>query len=376
MFTTDGRMNLNVQWEWWHSSTGKEKKDESIPHVTARHKPRPRHGAASSSVEGPGWEQPIITACGCGGEPDTVQASCPTCGGSSTASERGTAANALYACLTFMGKSSGEVGEGAHGCREEGAGWGGVWRAWQVHMMSWGGGKRTDRQREMEESADYDKSQRCWRREENRWTTWRLLLSSRSELNAREEQTVTPGQVKATTDVQKVQGRERLRFDLLHLSEPIQACRVWENCSCDSCPAVELNGGAAYGFLLVLLKDLGSICFPARRHLLLSEARKQEWREDNTMWWWGVLQRSGSWRERGHAGKGWDCGRPEWRGRSPGAHGPLGGWPLVGSVGGGEMNSLTKMIHDYSPLALQRTMTQNEGMIAVNRNICSPWVWI
>lgn len=63
-----------------------------------------------------------------GCDPDSSRASRPTCGGSSTASERGTAANALYACLTFMGNSSGEVGEGAQGCREEGAGWGG-WRA-------------------------------------------------------------------------------------------------------------------------------------------------------------------------------------------------------------------------------------------------------
>lgn len=44
-------------------------------------------------------------------------AALPTCGGSGAASERGTAANALYACFTFMGNSSGEVGEGARGCR-------------------------------------------------------------------------------------------------------------------------------------------------------------------------------------------------------------------------------------------------------------------
>lgn len=44
-------------------------------------------------------------------------AALPTCGGSGAASERGTAANALYACFTFMGNSSGEVGEGAQGCR-------------------------------------------------------------------------------------------------------------------------------------------------------------------------------------------------------------------------------------------------------------------
>lgn len=134
------------------------------------------------------------------------------------------------------GKGRTAVGRRGRG----GVGYGGRGRfTWWVEEVGRG---QTDK-REMEESADYDKSQRCWRREENRWTTWRLLLSSRSELNAREEQTVTPGQFKATTDVHKVQGRERLRFDLLHLSEPIQACRVWENCSCDSCPAVELNGG-------------------------------------------------------------------------------------------------------------------------------------
>lgn len=62
------------------------------------------------------------------------------------------------------------------------------------------------------------------------------------------------------------------------------------------------------------------------------EARKHEWTENNTMWWWGVLQRSGSWRGRGHAGKGWGCGRPGWRGTFPDAHVPLVGWPPVESV--------------------------------------------
>lgn len=55
--------------------------------------------------------------------PARVQSARPTCGGSSTASERGTAANALYACLTFNGNSSGDRGEGARGCREGEESW-------------------------------------------------------------------------------------------------------------------------------------------------------------------------------------------------------------------------------------------------------------
>lgn len=60
----------------------------------------------------------------------------PTCGGSSTASERGTAANALYACLTFMGNSSGEEGEGARGCSCRG-GWGRRGEVMEVGSVRW-----------------------------------------------------------------------------------------------------------------------------------------------------------------------------------------------------------------------------------------------
>lgn len=40
----------------------------------------------------------------------------PTCCGGCTASEWGTAAKALYACLISVGNSSGEGGVGARGC--------------------------------------------------------------------------------------------------------------------------------------------------------------------------------------------------------------------------------------------------------------------
>lgn len=88
-------------------------------HVTG---PPGRHPGRGEGGQGGGGggrrrDQPISTACFLSRDPGTVRAARPTCGGSSTARERGTAANALYACLTFMGNSSGEVGEGARGCR-------------------------------------------------------------------------------------------------------------------------------------------------------------------------------------------------------------------------------------------------------------------
>lgn len=151
---------------WWHWST--KTNDERIPHVTARHRP-PRHGAGSLEVS-------LLQSGGGGARltnqhsmlvslwPGGVRAARPTCGGSSTASERGTAANALYACLTFMGNSSGEVGEGARGCR--GGGGGVVMEGGGVG--SYGrrsrGGVDTQTDREMEERADYEKNQQSWRR--------------------------------------------------------------------------------------------------------------------------------------------------------------------------------------------------------------------
>lgn len=71
-----------------------------------------------------------------------MQSARPTCGGSSTASERGTAANALYACLAFNGNSSGDKGEGARGCRE-----GEEEESWKVSPYGKGGrgrGEQTD----------------------------------------------------------------------------------------------------------------------------------------------------------------------------------------------------------------------------------------
>ncbi len=46
----------------------------------------------------------------------TLRSICPTCGGSSTARECGTAAKALYTCLILMGYSSCVSGDGARGC--------------------------------------------------------------------------------------------------------------------------------------------------------------------------------------------------------------------------------------------------------------------
>lgn len=53
----------------------------------------------------------------------TLRSICPTCGGSSTARECGTAAKALYTCLILMGYSSCVSGDGARGCTR-GRGWG------------------------------------------------------------------------------------------------------------------------------------------------------------------------------------------------------------------------------------------------------------
>lgn len=123
--------------EWINTSmtddgTGVQKPTMNAFH-TSQHVTGPQtrrrnpYRTACSSQEGAGGRggetnQSAQHAC-CRGDPVGVRAARPTCGGSSTASERGTAANALYACLTFMGNSSGEVGEGARGCR--GVGWGG-----------------------------------------------------------------------------------------------------------------------------------------------------------------------------------------------------------------------------------------------------------
>lgn len=46
----------------------------------------------------------------------TLRSICPTCGGSSTARECGTAAKALYTCLILMGYSSCVSGDGTRGC--------------------------------------------------------------------------------------------------------------------------------------------------------------------------------------------------------------------------------------------------------------------
>lgn len=48
----------------------------------------------------------------------TARSFYPTCGGSSTAMEWGTAANVLYACLILMGNSLQVSGDGARGCTE------------------------------------------------------------------------------------------------------------------------------------------------------------------------------------------------------------------------------------------------------------------
>lgn len=69
----------------------------------------------------------------------------------------------MYACLTFMGNSSGEVGEGARGCRGEvwvgggGSMEGGVGpygKGAEGKKRRWEG--RTDR--DMEERTDYEKN--------------------------------------------------------------------------------------------------------------------------------------------------------------------------------------------------------------------------
>lgn len=63
----------------------------------------------------------LVPETGCQNNHDmlrTARSFYPTCGGSSTAVEWGTAANALYACLILMGNSLKVSGDGAGGCTE------------------------------------------------------------------------------------------------------------------------------------------------------------------------------------------------------------------------------------------------------------------
>lgn len=63
----------------------------------------------------------LLPVTGCQNNHDmlrTTRVFYPTCEGSSTAMEWGTAANALYACLTLMGNSLKVSGDGARGCTE------------------------------------------------------------------------------------------------------------------------------------------------------------------------------------------------------------------------------------------------------------------
>lgn len=52
---------------------------------------------------------------------------------------------------------------------------------------------------------------------------------------------------------------------------------------------------------------------------------------NSTMLWWGVLQGSGSWRGRGHAGMGWGCVHLEWRARFWAALCRQAGWHQAAS---------------------------------------------
>lgn len=115
--------------------------------------------------------------------------------------------------------------------------------------------------------------------------------------------------------------------------------------STDSAPLCFQSSLPVFGFSLVRKQKSFSwlnylhLCCTAVRHQLgvlgvvQSEwvAQSWEWIENSTMWWWGVLQRSGSWRGRGHAGKGSDCGRPGWQGRRSAARARLAGWHPVAS---------------------------------------------
>lgn len=123
-----------------------------------------------------------------------VRSARPTCGNSSTASERGTAANALYACLTFIGNSSGEEGEGARGCRGGSRGWGrgGVGYGGWIHMI-----KEVERTNRDMERADNEKNQqssrRLWRRRGEQHGGW---FHVEEEERCRERRTVGLGQAK------------------------------------------------------------------------------------------------------------------------------------------------------------------------------------
>lgn len=87
-------------------------------------------------------------------------------------------------------------------------------------------------------------------------------------------------------------------------------------------------------------------------------AQSWEWIENSTMWWWGVLQRSGSWRGRGHAGRGWDCDRPEWQGSYSGARAQLAGWHPVAS--GGKTKDILYKRSVRSPQLIRHKITNHK----------------
>lgn len=272
-----------------------------------------------------------------------------------------------------MGSSSGEVGEGARGCSGGGQG-GGAWKMWKVHMVRWvrrGGGEDRQTDGDMEERTMKKKQQR--RLEENRWTAWQLVSWERGEEYARERRTVGLGKFKAMKDFSAWAPQEDVGWNLSFSSiyqiysvvcqknkwtfqkdASMRSNKWFRNsecfvyrCSLVCTPVTCVPGGHRLSspvqvFLPLALDSLKQnhphaviicICCTAVRHRLsvLGTAHSSEWVENSPMWWWGVLQRSGCWRGRGHAGRGWDCGRLEWQERYSAVHAQLAGWHLVGS---------------------------------------------
>ncbi len=90
----------------------------------------------------------------------TLRSICPTCGGSSTARECGTAAKALYTCLILMGYSSCVSGDGARGCtrgrRRRG---GGVEKQTKDKKDGTANERQSSKGRAQEENAGLDRMQ-------------------------------------------------------------------------------------------------------------------------------------------------------------------------------------------------------------------------